>query len=80
MESNKKLTIGEVEELRDVMNVAIADAIKTFEDATGIRTAYIEVQRSKDKEREEGKLSCPCDYDEDRGEVTSVTVNLNMEL
>ena len=80
MEHNMKMTLQEVEDARGKMNVAVAEAVMEFEKTTCIRTSYIDVIRSKDKEEREGKISHPCEYDEDRGDVAAVTVNLRMEL
>ena len=77
--SNKNLTIGEVEKMRSALNTAIAEAIQKFESDTGMRVEYIHTVRRRD---EESKRGTPCvePYSEDRGEVVTVNVNLNMEF
>lgn len=76
--ANKNLTIGEVEKMRSKLNTTIAEAIQEFESETGMRVGYIDTVRKKDKQ---GTADCcVAPYSEDRGEVVSVNVNMNMEF
>jgi len=75
--ANKSLTIGEVEKMRSELNTTIAEAIQKFEDDTGIRVGYIDTVRKADKKE---MNDAPIAYNEDRGDIVSVNVSMNMEL
>lgn len=80
MKVNKKLTLGEVEQMRSDMNTSIAEAIQKFESDTGMRIGYIETVRSKDQSENGCNCCKPMTYDEDRGDVVTVNANMNMDL
>lgn len=80
MEPNKNLTIGDLEKKRGELNATIAEAIQKFETETGTRVGYIDTVRKRDHE-EKGCMSVsPCAYNEDRGDVVTVNVNMNMDF
>lgn len=77
--ANKNLTIGEVEKMRSKLNTTIAEAIQEFESETGMRVGYIDTVRKRDASAKGECLPC-APYSEDRGDVVSVNVNMNMDL
>ena len=82
MEPNKNLTIGDLEKKRGELNATIAEAIQKFETETGTRVGYIDTVRKRDHEEK----GCSCGgggimpYNEDRGDVVTVNVNMNMDF
>lgn len=73
-----KLTIAEVNTLRDEMNNSICEAINKFEDATGLRCGYIDVTRQADMDEMAGRMSHPSSMNPDRGKVCKVDVNTDL--
>jgi hypothetical protein len=78
---NKDITIGELEKMRGELNTSIAEAIQKFESETGTRVGYIDTVRKRDHEEKGGGCCCePMPYNEDRGDVVTVNVNMNMDF
>lgn len=77
--ANKDLTLKEVEEMKSNLNMKIAEAIQEFESETGMRVGYIDTVRKRDAS-EKGMLSEPVPYLEDRGDVVSVNVSMDMDF
>lgn len=77
--ADKSMTIGEVEELKTTLSNTIADAIRVFEEATGMRIGYINTVRKRDAE-ERGTMNNPVYPSDDRGDVISVEADLDMEI
>ena len=80
MEPNKDITIGELEKKRGELNATIAEAIQKFESETGTRVGYIDTVRKRDHEEKGCMSDSPCAYNEDRGDVVTVNVNMNMDF
>ena len=80
MEPNKNLTIGDLEKKRGELNATIAEAIQKFETETGTRVGYIDTVRKRDHEEKGGGCCSPMPYNEDRGDVVTVNVNMNMDF
>ena len=79
MEPNKNLTIGDLEKKRGELNATIAEAIQKFETETGTRVGYIDTVRKRDHEQK-GCCCEPMPYNEDRGDVVTVNINMNMDF
>lgn len=77
MSADKSLTIREVESLRNDLNAGIAELIREYESATGLRVGYIDVVRTADR-KEPTDAIMP--FTEDRGDVITVDTNTNLEL
>ena len=80
MEPNKNLTIGDLEKKRGELNATIAEAIQKFETETGTRVGYIDTVRKRDHEDKGCGCNIPMPYNEDRGDVVTVNVNMNMDF
>lgn len=80
MEPNKDITIGELEKRRGELNATIAEAIQKFESETGTRVGYIDTVRKREHEEKGCNCCGPSLYNEDRGDVVTVNVNMNMDF
>ena len=80
MEPNKNLTIGDLEKKRGELNATIAEALQKFETETGTRVGYIDTVRKRDHEEKGCGCNSPVPYNEDRGDVVTVNVNMNMDF
>jgi hypothetical protein len=76
--ANKNMTIKELEDKKAELNILIAEAIQKFEEDTGTRVGYIDTIRKRDRI---GEVDSPMpSFDDDRGDVVSVNVNMNLDF
>ena len=77
--ANKELTIGEVEDMKAKLGTTVAEAIQAFEEETGMRISWINMVREKDRDSGSEKDCCPV-FENDRGKIVSVNIDMDMEI
>lgn len=76
----KDMTIKEIEDSRSEMNSKVAEILQSFERDTGLRIGYISIERTKDIE-EKDQCNCrPTCYDENRGNIALVNIDIRMDF
>lgn len=74
----KKMTIEQVKKTKMEMELQILDMFKQFEEDTGLKVSYINIQRKRDKKKK--KTNGPEPYEPHKGPLGDVNIEVNLDV